>query len=153
MLQTLGLGMYFEDFPVGMKYRTLGRTIFEADVASFVGCTGLSEVLFTDTEYLREQTSFKRRIAPAALSYTICEGLHVPFLQERAIAFLGMEFKVEAPVFIGDTIHAEVTVTEARPSASKPDRGLLRTENRIVNQEGRCVIVYTPLRMIKRRPA
>lgn len=153
MLQVLGRGMYFEDFPVGMEYRTQGRTIFEADVATFIGCTGLNESLFTDTEYLRDHTGFSRRIAPAGLSYMICEGLQIPLIQQTAIAFLGMELTVNAPVFIGDTIHAEVRVTEARPSTSKPDRGLLRTEVRIVNQEGRCVIVYTPLRMIKRRPA
>jgi acyl dehydratase len=58
---------------------------------------------------------------------------------------------VHAPVFAGDTIHVRVEVVEARVSRSRPDRGLVRTRNDIVKQDGTTVITYTPLRMIKRR--
>ena len=47
-----------------------------------------------------------------------------------------MELNVEKPVFAGDTIHVEVEVIEARRSNSRPDRGLVRTRNKIVNQHG-----------------
>jgi acyl dehydratase len=49
----------------------------------------------------------------------------------------------------GDTIHVECEVTEARRSASKPRRGLVRTRNRVIKQDGTTVLTYTPLRMIK----
>jgi acyl dehydratase len=64
-----------------------------------------------------------------------------------------MELDVLAPVFAGDTIHVEVEVVEARISRSRPDRGLVRTRNEIVKQDGTKVITYTPLRMVKRRTA
>ncbi len=54
-----------------------------------------------------------------------------------------------SPVFAGDTIHVECEVIEARLSKSRPGRGLVRTRNRIVKQDGTLGIEYTPLRMVK----
>jgi acyl dehydratase len=64
-----------------------------------------------------------------------------------------MEMKIEGPVFAGDTVHVECEVIEARLSQSRPGRGLVRTRNRIVKQDGTIAITYTPLRMIKCRGA
>jgi acyl dehydratase len=61
-----------------------------------------------------------------------------------------MELNVEGPVLEGDTIHVEIEVIEVR-AASKGGRGLVRTRNRIVNQRGEAVIVYTPLRLMEGR--
>ena len=72
-------------------------------------------------------------------------------MQHRALAFLNMELDVLAPVFADDTIHVDVEVVETRVSRSRPDRGLVRTRNEIVKQDGTKVITYTPLRMVKRR--
>ena len=52
-------------------------------------------------------------------------------------------------MFAGDTIHVECEVIEARRSQSRPNRGLVRTRNRIVKQDGTLVQEYTPLRMVK----
>ena len=46
------------------------------------------------------------------------------------------EVRLPNPVFAGDTIHVECEVTEARLSQSKPGRGLVRTRNRVVKQDG-----------------
>ena len=51
----------------------------------------------------------------------------------------------------GDTIHVECEVIESRRSNSRPDRGLVRTRNRIIKQDGTLVQEYTPLRMVKAR--
>ncbi|HXA22188.1 MAG TPA: hypothetical protein VNW90_07805 [Acetobacteraceae bacterium] len=55
-MEVVGLGFYFEDLPVGRRFRTIGRTVTEADITNFVNCTGMVEVLFTDTEFLREES-------------------------------------------------------------------------------------------------
>ena len=34
--EVLGLGLYFEDLPVGRKFRTIGRTLTEADLVNLV---------------------------------------------------------------------------------------------------------------------
>jgi acyl dehydratase len=54
-------------------------------------------------------------------------------------------------VFAGDTIHVECEVIESRRSNSRPNRGLVRTRNRIIKQDGTLVQEYTPLRMVKAR--
>jgi acyl dehydratase len=84
-METVGLGLYFEDLPVGRCFRTIGRTVTEADITSFVNCTGMVEVI------------------------------------------------------------------EARLSRNRPGRGLVRTRNRVVKQDGTVALTYTPLRMIKCR--
>ena len=151
-MKTVGLGLYFEDLPVGRSFRTIGRTVTEADITNFVNCTGMVEVLFTNTEFLREESDIKQRLAPAALSYCFAEGLLVQAtMQHTGFAFLHMELSVESPVVAGDTIHAECEIVEARRSESRPGRGLVRTRVRVVKQDGTAALTYTPLRMVKCR--
>ena len=152
-METIGLGFYFEDLPLGRKFKTIGRTITEADIVNFVGCTGMVEVLFTNVEYLKSESLIKGRLAPGALVYAFAEGLLVQAtMQHTGYAFLNMQLDMKGPVFAGDTIHVECEVVEARLS-QKPDRGLVRTENRVVKQDGSVALVYTPLRLIRSRNA
>jgi acyl dehydratase len=149
---TLGLGLRWEDTPVGFRFRTIGRTITEADITAFVGVTGMTEVLFTNTEYLKEQSLFGgRRLVPGALVYSFAEGLLMQsVVQGVGLAFLGMELEVMKPSFAGDTIHLDCEVIEAR-ATSKPGRGIVKTRNQVLNQAGDIVMVYTPTRLVKGR--
>jgi len=150
--EVLGLGLYFEDLPEGRRFRTIGRTLTEADLVNFIGVTGLTEVLFSDLEFLQTESDIKQRVVPAAMVYSFAEGLLVhATMQHTGFAFLNMELNVENPTFAGDTIHVECEVTERRRTKTRPDRGLVRTRNRVVKQDGKVVLVYTPLRMIKVR--
>ena len=151
-METVGLGMYYEDLPIGRRFKTIGRTVTEADITNFVNATGMVEVLFTNVEFLREESDIKQRIAPGALGYCFAEGLLVQAtMQHTGFAFLNMELNVHAPVFAGDTIHVEVEVIEARLSKNRPGRGLVRTRNKVIKQDGTLALTYTPLRMIKCR--
>src|SRR5689334_1760569 len=151
-METVGLGFCFEDLPVGRQFKTIGRTVTEADITNFVNCTGMVEVLFTNLEFLAHESDIRQRLAPAALVYAFAEGLLVQStMQHTGFAFLHMELNVENPVFAGDTIHAECEVIEARRSKSRPDRGLVRTRIRVVKQDGTVALTYTPLRMVKCR--
>ncbi|MFM9846202.1 MAG: MaoC family dehydratase N-terminal domain-containing protein [Hyphomicrobiaceae bacterium] len=147
-MKLLGHGMYWQDMPVGAKFKTYGRTITETDIVNFISCTGFLEVLFTDMEYVREHSAIKGRLAPGALVYALGEGLTMlGTIQGTGLAFLHMEMDVKGPTFAGDTIHVEIEVIEQRP-ASKGGRGLVRTRNTIINQKGDTVLVYTPLRLM-----
>ena len=151
-METVGLGLHFEELPLGRQFRTIGRTVTEADIVNFVNCTGMVEVLFTNTEYLKHESHIKGRLAPGALVYCFAEGLvFQATVQHTGIAFLGMELEIKNPVVAGDTIHVECEVVEARLSKSRPDRGLVRTRNTVVKQDGTVALVYTPLRMVKCR--
>lgn len=147
-METIGLGKCWEDLPVGYKFRTIGRTITEADLVGFINVTGMVEVLFTDVEYAAKYGPKGGRLVPGALAYCICEGLLVQStLQRTGLAFLNMEFDVKGPTFVGDTVHVEVEVLESRPTSKDPNRGLVRTRNNIVKQTGETVITYTPMRL------
>lgn len=150
-VEFVGIGMHYDELPVGRVFRTVGRTLTEADLVSFVNATGFTEVLFTNTEFIREESDIKGRLVPGALVYSMAEGLLMQAaMQHTGFAFLEMEMKVERPTLVGDTIYVECTVTECRASTSRQDRGLVRTRNQIINQRGETVMVYTPLRFVKR---
>ncbi|MEZ5499877.1 MAG: MaoC family dehydratase N-terminal domain-containing protein [Steroidobacteraceae bacterium] len=150
--ETAGLGFHFEDLPIGRKFKTVGRTITETDIVLFINTIGMTEVLFTNYEFLEQDSQIKGRPAPGSLVYCICEGLLTQStLQGTGLAFLNMTLDIKNPTLAGDTIHVECEVIESRPSASKPGRGLVRTRNRVVKQDGTVVLEYTPLRMVKCR--
>ena len=150
--EILGLGLHFEDLPLGRRFRTIGRTLTEADLVGFIGVTGMTEVLFTNLEFLAEESDIKRRVVPGAMVYAFAEGLLVhATMQHTGFAFLHMELSVETACCVGDTIHVACEVIESRRSRSRPERGLVRSRNRVIRQDGTVVLTYTPLRMVKAR--
>jgi acyl dehydratase len=147
-LPVVGRGFCYEDLKVGFRFRTHRRTIAEADVASFVNLTWLTEELFVVDD--DTQRAIKGRAVPGALVYAFAEGLLLPTMQDTGLAFLNATLDVKGPTVVGDTIHVESEVTEARLT-SKGDRGLVRFANKVVNQRGETVLEYNPLRMLKRK--
>jgi acyl dehydratase len=59
---------YFEDFEVGQVHTTMGRTLTEADVMSFVGFTGVWEQIFVNAEYAASRRSSGSASCPACAS-------------------------------------------------------------------------------------
>lgn len=153
-IPTVGLGMHFEDLPVGRRFKTIGRTIQDADICAFINVIHMTEVLFTNMEFLKNESDIKGRLAPGSLVFCFAEGLLTQAtMQKTGYAFLGMELDIKNPAFAGDTLHVECEVIEARLSKSRPGRGLVRTRNRVLKQDGTELLTYTPLRMIKCRNA
>jgi acyl dehydratase len=146
---------YFEDFEPGQVDTTMGRTLSEADVMTFVGFTGVFEEIFINAEYAREQTLFGRRVVPGLCILVVVEGLYVLTGHTRhGRAFLGLdELRAVAPVACGDTIRAEVTVESVRPSAKREGHGVTALRHRVLNQDGAEVMTYKTVRLIECRPA
>jgi acyl dehydratase len=147
-LPVVGRGFCYEDLEVGFHFRTHRRTIAESDVAAFVNLTWLTEELFAVAD--DSQRAIKGRAVPGALVYAFAEGLLLPTMQDTGLAFLNATLDVKGPTVVGDTIHVESEVKEARLT-SKGDRGLVRFANKVVNQRGETVLEYNPLRMLKRK--
>lgn len=80
------------------------------------------------------------------------------FLQEGLFKACSMgspgvdELRWTAPVRPGDTIYTVAAVLEKRPSASKPDRGLLRMGYCMVNQRDETVLTMSILHILQKRP-
>ena len=147
-LPVVGRGFCYEDLKVGFRFRTHRRTIAESDVASFVNLTWLTEELFTVDDDTKR--AIKGRAVPGALVYAFAEGLLLPTMQDTGLAFLNATLDIKGPTVVGDTVHVESEVMEARLT-SKGDRGLVRFANKVVNQRGEAVLEYNPLRMLKRK--
>ena len=110
-MQILGLGFTWEQLSPGQKFRTLNRTITETDLVMFIGTTGMVEVIFTDHTFGAEKGAIQGRFVPAALTYSLIEGLLCQsMIQGTGLAMLELKKQVLAPVRVGDTVHAEVEV-------------------------------------------
>lgn len=149
VLETMGLGIPWDELPVGRRFRTVGRTVTEADLVGFIGTTGMVEVLFTDTSG-QQGKAVQGRLVPAALVYAFAEGLLIQsVIQGVGLAFIDMNLAVKGPTRVGDTVHVVVEVIESRESRKRPGIGLVRTRNSVVKQDGIVVLEYTPLRMLR----
>jgi acyl dehydratase len=58
------------------------------------------------------------------------------------------ELRWPKPVRPGDTLHVRATVLEARPSGSKPDRGIVRSLAELTNSGGELVMKLTAINFI-----
>ena len=109
-------GLYFEEFFVGQKVTTVGRTMTEFDIVTFAGLSGDYNQIHTDAEFAKT-TPFGQRIAHGLLGLSIATGLimRTGMLEGTVIAFREIqEWKFVKPIFIGDTVHAVLTVSETK---------------------------------------
>jgi acyl dehydratase len=146
--------LYFEDFQPGDRFESAPFTV--------------SETLMV--EFARVYDTQVFHIDPEAAKRTVYGGLIASGLQTIAITFklfvetgtlaacsLGSpgldEVRWKRPVRAGDTLRVAVEVLETRPSASKPDRGIVRLLYTTVNQDGEAVLTMIGNQLCRRRPA
>jgi acyl dehydratase len=149
------LGLYFEDFVPGRTFRSPTRTITETDVVMFAALSGDQNEIHTSETWAREHGAYGRRVAHGLLCLGVGHALmlRLGILEGTAVALLGIEdWRFEAPVFFGDTIHVEFSVAAARASRSRPDRGVVTFACAYRNQEGAQVQSGRQVVMVLRRP-
>jgi len=145
---------YLEDFKVGEKSISAGRTVTETDIIIFASISGDWNELHTNAEYMKN-SPFGQRIAQGILILSISSGLALQMRLRppvEVLAFLGMDnVRFTDPVFIGDTINVESEVIEARPSKSRPDAGILKLKNTVKNQREEVVATWEAALMVSKR--
>ncbi len=132
-------GLFFEEFVIGDKIVSGGRTITEADIVNFAGLSGDFYELHTNELYA-QKSIFGERVAHGLLILSIASGLlmGVGFAAETVLAFTGLEWRFRAPVKIGDTIHVEATVKELKP-AKRLGGGFVTLTVAVRNQQDEVV--------------
>ncbi len=132
-------GLFFEEFIIGDRTESVGRTVTEADVVNFAGISGDYNLIHTDTEYSSGHM-FGQRVAHGLLVLSIASGLAVRlgFMEDTILALRGLEWKFAAPVFIGDTIRLRVTVEGTKPMP-RLGGGLVTLKMEVLNQKDEIV--------------
>ena len=145
---------YFEDYAVGEVIDAAGFTLTEAEIIHFA--------LTYDPQ------SFHTNVAAARESIyggLIASGWQVAVLAFKMLVHAGLvgsasqgspgleNLRWIKPVRPGDTLYPHSKVVEMRPSASKPDRGLVRVESWVENQNSETVCSFVSTQIVRRRKA
>src|SRR5437773_2295727 len=131
--------LYFDDFALGDRWKSPGRTVGESHFVLFAGLTGDNHPIHYDEEYAR-QTRFGSRVAHGLLvmAMSVLGGSPLsPRLEASMIAFVEQGCRFTKPVLVNDTVQCEFEVTGLE---RKGDRGLLRLGVKVANQRGETVL-------------
>jgi len=91
--------------------------------------------LHLDVEYSKK-TVFGKRVVVGTNVAGLAVGMSVADISGKAVANLGYDnIRHLAPVFIGDTLHAETKILNKRISRSNPARGVVHVETSVYNQD------------------
>ncbi len=136
------MGYRYQDLHEGLRFRSPGRTITDADLVGFAGLTGDYSELHTSDVYA-QASQFGRKVAHGMMGLAYAHGLMWPRtgeLRETAVAFLGInDWKFVGPIFVGDTIFVEYELAELRDSKSRPEQAIAVFDVRVVKQDGSTV--------------
>jgi 3-hydroxybutyryl-CoA dehydratase len=132
-----------QDLEIGER-ATFTKTISETDVAAFAQVTGDWNPLHMDDDYAR-QTRFGRRIAHGMLTAGLISTVLGTKLPGPGAIYLEQTLRFLAPVYLGDTITAEVEVT-----AWRADKRIVTLETTCCNQDGIEVLAGQAVLMLSR---
>jgi acyl dehydratase len=147
----LGRGLTWQELPVGMTFRTSTRTVTETDLITFITWAGIVNPLFMDARFSQNVEGYAGRLVPGMITYCFAEGLiaQTGVMRGTGIAMLSArELNHVGPVFVGDTLHAAVEITESR-ATKKPGRGVVAAAVQVLNQDDMAVLTYSPVRLIR----
>jgi 3-hydroxybutyryl-CoA dehydratase len=102
-------GKYLEEIDEGMT-AVFSKTVTEADIVLFAGITGDTNPVHLDEEFARP-TMFKGRIAHGMLTAGFVSTVFGTKLPGPGCIYMSQTLKFKAPVRIGDTVKARVTVS------------------------------------------
>lgn len=141
---------YFEQYDVGTKRQTGGRTITEADIVIHAGQTGDFYPHHMDAEWCKAQP-FGERLAHGTLIFSVAVGMTAQQVNPLAMSYGYDRLRFIKPVFIGDTIRVAVSVKEKRDDAKRPRHGIVVETCEVTNQRAETVMVFDHLLLVSKR--
>ncbi len=142
---------YFEDFAIGDRFGSPGKTLTDAHFMFFAGMTGDAHPIHYDDEYAKKQR-FGRRLAHGLLLSSMTAvgaSTLAPLIEDSIIAFVEQTTRFLAPAFIGDTItpvHEVVGLERKRAAGLVTLKVSLTNQRRetILDGQHRYLIAYRP---------
>ena len=147
----MGSPLFFDDITVGLVLMsTKPYVITTEEIAEVAGRWDPQP--FHLSEEAGAASQFGGLIASGL--HTIAASLRLGFDEEpttAAVAGLGMdELRLRRPVRPGDELVQTTEILELRPSASRPDRGIVRGRREVRNQNDVVVLSYILTWMVER---
>lgn len=125
---------------VGFRYKTRGRTISEADIIFHAGQTGDQFPIHLDAEAAKAPP-YGQRVAHGTLTLSVALGLKYTTDGSGLRLSYGYDrVRYRKPVFIGDTIHAEVEVTSSAIDKARTNMRRVIETTTVLNQRGETVL-------------
>ena len=142
---------YFEDYEPGFSMAGGAYRVTEEEILEF-GRRFDPQPFHTDPE-LAARSHFGGLVAPGCLTFCIRNALlHQLPARPALVAGLGVEsLDLSHPVRPDDVLSLRFEVLERRRSASRPDRGIVRLEYRVENQDGATVLSMRAGMMVELR--
>jgi acyl dehydratase len=130
------------------------RTVTETDNLLISTLTHNPQPLHLDAEYAA-RSEFGRIVVNGTFTFALMIGLSVgDTTLGTLIANLGYDKLVmPKPVFIGDTLRAETSVSALRESRSRPEAGIVTFAHRMLNQHDMLVCSCLRTALVKRSRA
>jgi acyl dehydratase len=141
---------FFEDYAVGDKRTTSGRTITETDIVVHAGHSGDFFPHHMDEEWCKTQP-FGARIAHGTMTFAIGVGLTATQINPRAFTYGYERLRFPRPVYIGDTIHTVVTIGRKEDDPKRPGFGRVVEITETKKQDGSTVMYCEHVLMVERR--
>ncbi len=107
-------GYYFEDLSEGMT-DVFGKTITDADICIFAGVSGDTNPVHLNDDFAKP-SMFKSRIAHGMLGAALISAVFGTKLPGPGCIYVSQTLKFKAPVRVGDTMIARVTVRKLIPN-------------------------------------
>ena len=143
---------YFEDYTPGHVYEFGEITVSEAEIIEFA--KKFDPQYFHIDSAKAKASRFGGLVASGWHTASVTMRLYVDHYLSHAasLASPGVdELRWPNPVRPGDILTVRVTILEARPSRSKPDRGIVRAKIETLNQRKELVLSMIGLSIIGRR--
>lgn len=142
---------HYEDYVVGERRETTGRTITETDFVVHAGHTGDFFPHHMDAEFMKI-SPFGQRIAHGTMTFAIGIGLTASEINPLAFTYGYERLRFPKPVFIGDTIRTLLTVSAKEPDPRRPAYGRIVETCQVVNQRGETVMACDHVLLATLRP-
>jgi len=144
------MSKFWEEFELGKRYQTYGRTVTEGDLSLFCSFVGYHVPLFIGEEYAK-RTPYGGRIAPSAFTMSVSTAMTESLFRNTVISLMSVERgRFLAPVRAGDTIRTEVEVLEKKETRN-PEKGIVTFRDHVLNQKDETVFQIDKIVMLKRQ--
>jgi len=137
-----------EDFEVGMRARSIRRTISEGESMLFNAIVLDMHPYVADDVFAKEEGVFGKRLVAGAMVFSLGLGL-MAHNNIHTFSYGYDKLRFIKPVFVGDTIYTIRTQLEKWPRY--PEMGMIRVSYEVFKMPGELVLYCEHLQTVKYR--